>query len=71
MSQKFTDPIGCRIPVCLITGLLAWGMVASGHAFETKPATPFTDKAVEHIRRQAEHMARGNRARKSSNAACS
>ncbi|MEE3364362.1 MAG: hypothetical protein VX304_01860, partial [Planctomycetota bacterium] len=59
MSQKLTDPIGRRIPASLITGLLAWGMVANGHAFE-KPATPFTDQAVEHIRRQAEHMARGN-----------
>ena len=60
MSQKFTGPSGCRVPVCLVIGLVAWVVVANGHAFETNPATPFTDQAVEHIRRQAEHMARGN-----------
>ena len=46
MSQKFMGPIDPQVSVCLITGLLAWGMVANGHAFEMKPSTPFTDQAV-------------------------
>jgi len=42
-------------------GLLCWTAAVCGQAADPSPQTPYTDRAVEQIRRQAKHMARGNR----------
>ena len=51
----------CRIRGFLLAGFFFWGMATSGHALDTKQQAPLTDRAVEHVRRQAGHMTRGNR----------
>lgn len=55
------DVSSCRISGFLFAGLFFWGVATSGHALDTKQQAPLTDRAVEHVRRQAGHMTRGNR----------